>query len=89
MVMLRNMQLLKVFRERIKQDLTTTTDIFATLPRVSDANQFVPVKTVFTDGFSITNPILKLSDFVKFLREECCINVYSSKRSWTNKDSKD
>ena len=48
----------------------------------------MPIKTLFTDGFSITNPILKLSEFVQFLREDCGIKIYSSKRSWTSKESK-
>ena len=43
---------------------------------------------MFTDGFSVTNPILKLSEFVHFLKDECGINIYSSKRSWISKESK-
>ena len=44
---------------------------------------------MFTDGFSITDPVLSLSAFVTFLKEECGINIYSSKRTWQNKASKD
>ena len=83
------MSLLKIFRQKVKADLTTTTEMFDELALKAAPKKFVPIKSVFTDGFSITDPILNLSEFVRFLREECGINIYSSKRTWQCKATKD
>lgn len=83
------MQILKLYRQKVKNDMTSTMEVFSKLRQKKSSKPFEPIDDIFTDGFSITNPILPLSWFVEFIKNECNINVFSSKITWQKKYNKD
>ena len=81
-----NIKLIQNMLPYIKDEVVTVENILAPLENKRDATPklFIPVSKLFTDGFSITDPILPMHKFIKFLRKRG-INIYSSVRSWQKK----
>lgn len=73
----------------MKNDLTSTLEIFGVLSEYAAAKPFVPVRNVFTDGFKTTDLVLPVSEFKRFMRDECDLKVYNAQRSWQAKATLD
>ena len=79
-----NIRLLKSFREKFKEKLTKSTDMLDKIIEKNSEGSFEPFKAIgstFTDGFSITDPILPISEFVDFLKSEFSIAIHSYVKS--------
>lgn len=71
----------------MQDKLTTVEHIMTPLRHKHAKKRFKPVGKLFCDGFSVNDPMVKISQLEKFFLKKGGIRLRSKNRSWTTKET--